>query len=491
MEKVRYIWIDSCCIIQGSVFDWSREAKMMEKVYKNTYFNISADHSTNSQGGLFIDRLAYKSTPCSYTIPGVGQLFFLPKFDFMRSLKESPIAERAWVVQERFLSPRILHFTADQLFWECGGVCACETFPEGLPWVYDHTSSWQYRASTMNITTTSRREKPNLYRVWGSICEDYSRTRLTYLSDKLIAFSGMARDFSERLSGDRYLAGMWESDLGNSLLWTVTTLDGWPIQPNGSREVNADPYITASLTTTYRAPSWSWLAKDCGIFWSPRNPVSSRSLIRIVDVSVDLLNDDEPTGDIKGGSITIHGILRAASWTREGNTDSIVLDGKYGDQLHEAPIDSQASTSSKFLLQRDTGDEFPVKDIFCLLVREGTSTQPESRDCPVIQGIVLGATEESGQYRRLGYFEVSGLVCCRALQYELLASAQQMDHPWRLLSVPPLVRQSAKEVPKAAGEATALALEDESTGSLDDSGTGNKFDQKLFKKVEEKIITII
>jgi hypothetical protein len=49
---IRYIWIDSLCIIQNSDQDWHKEASAMLKVYKHALFNIAATASTNSCGGL-------------------------------------------------------------------------------------------------------------------------------------------------------------------------------------------------------------------------------------------------------------------------------------------------------------------------------------------------------------------------------------------------------------------------------------------------------
>ena len=34
----------------------------------------------------------------------------------------SPLSGRGWVLQERLLAPRTLHFGREQLFWEC---CEC------------------------------------------------------------------------------------------------------------------------------------------------------------------------------------------------------------------------------------------------------------------------------------------------------------------------------------------------------------------------------
>lgn len=56
MLGVRYIWIDSLCIIQDNADDWAKEASLMHKVYKNAMCNLSASASRNSNEGLFRPR---------------------------------------------------------------------------------------------------------------------------------------------------------------------------------------------------------------------------------------------------------------------------------------------------------------------------------------------------------------------------------------------------------------------------------------------------
>jgi hypothetical protein len=51
--SIRYLWIDSLCIIQDSKEDWAREAANMAYVYSNSYLTISADWSSNSEGGCY------------------------------------------------------------------------------------------------------------------------------------------------------------------------------------------------------------------------------------------------------------------------------------------------------------------------------------------------------------------------------------------------------------------------------------------------------
>ncbi|KAF2829178.1 HET-domain-containing protein [Ophiobolus disseminans] len=468
---VRYIWIDSCCIIQGSKSDWEHEAKSMQQVYKHTYFNISADHSENSHGGCFVDRLAYKITPCPYSASDSGRIYFVPRFGLTRPLIESPIANRAWVSQERFLSPRILHFTAEQLFWECAGLYACETFALGMPHVYDNTTSMHYRASLDRALVHQQDSSGQLHKIWGRICQDYSRAKLTYTSDKLVAFAGIVQEFRLRLSNDAYLAGLWKTDFTNGLLWKVMALDGWPIQPNGSHELHADPCITASVQEPYRAPSWSWLGKNCTIFWQTRVRDSPQDMMSVLEVSVDLDNDDEPSGDIRGGHIKVKGYLRPAQWKQDRRIDLIILDGKSGDQLLASSEKLPPSKSSYFTVQRDVGTEFPVKDIFCFPVRMSIPPGGPSQGFRMIEGLILGPTEEANKYQRLGHFEAVGKGHCRALIYELQPLAHALSQPWKSLAPQLEVVANKTEV--------------------DVGGDDSQYDDEYFREVKESVFTII
>lgn len=462
MYSVDYIWIDSCCIIQGSKEDWETEAKMMQGVYKHTYFNISADHSGNSDGGCFKDRLAYKITPCPYDDPKVGQVYLVPRFDLTRPLVESPLAKRAWVSQERFLSPRILHFTEEQMFWECASLYACETFPHGMPIVYDNTTSQHYRVS-LDRTLAHQGDKSLVYSIWNRICDDYSQAKLTYTSDRTIAFAGIVEEFRSRLPHDTYLAGLWKDDLVSGLLWRVMALDGWPIQPNGSRELHADPCITASIPDAYRAPSWSWLGKNCSIMAQTQAHREPQDLMKVLEVEIELANNDEPAGDVRGGYLKIRGYLRAAQWKQDGLIDRIVLDGKSGNELHTSDERPGDPKLDHFTLQRDTGTEFPNKDIFCLPVRISTASKTPSRWVQMIEGLVLGPSGQENEYRRLGHFEVVGVGHCRAMMFELLPPAHEFDHPWKSL-MPSL---------------------------NDGEGDGSQFDDDYFREVKESVFTIV
>ena len=77
---------------------------------------------------------------------------------------------------------------------------------------------------------------------WTHLVKTYSGCAFTNPSDKLFAFSGIAKLFQD-YTKDVYIAGMWKSRL--------TEMMGW--------------YVDAPqpvLVSTYRAPSWSWASID-------------------------------------------------------------------------------------------------------------------------------------------------------------------------------------------------------------------------------------
>ncbi|PVH68935.1 HET-domain-containing protein, partial [Cadophora sp. DSE1049] len=201
---LRYLWVDSLCIVQDSAEDWLHESSRMHSVYSNAVLNICA--TAEDPNGLFTQR--------EHSHVSTGPI----------PLHWSPLNRRAWVLQERLLSQRNLHFGKKQLFWECQQHTACELTPEefvggGLP----------------------PDRLLDSFAIWNMVVSTYSSCGLTFETDKLIAVSALARHCQTQLGleGD-YLAGLWSKYLGNQLLWET------------------HPYLHGKRQKTYRAPTWSW-----------------------------------------------------------------------------------------------------------------------------------------------------------------------------------------------------------------------------------------
>src|ERR1700760_4366562 len=51
--EIRYVWIDSLCIIQNSDEDWQHEALQMFEIYRNSYCNVSATFAEHGSKGMY------------------------------------------------------------------------------------------------------------------------------------------------------------------------------------------------------------------------------------------------------------------------------------------------------------------------------------------------------------------------------------------------------------------------------------------------------
>jgi hypothetical protein len=140
---MRHVWIDSLCIIQDQLEDWQIESSKMGDVYRNSLLNIAAAGFGDGGSGLFVDRdrsvlaeriLINADLICDgKPFMRKGSYISVDFHFWMDEVGEAPLNRRAWVVQERLLSPRTLHFGSNQLLWECYEFEACESFPEGFP----------------------------------------------------------------------------------------------------------------------------------------------------------------------------------------------------------------------------------------------------------------------------------------------------------------------------------------------------------------------
>jgi hypothetical protein len=125
---LQYLWIDSLCIIQGDERDWATESEKMQAVFQNAYCTIAATSAENSTKG-FLNRP--KEEDSHYVIvpkSSHGKVYISTSIDdFDGDVVKGILNTRAWVLQERALSRRTIHFTKRQTYWECGGGVWCET----------------------------------------------------------------------------------------------------------------------------------------------------------------------------------------------------------------------------------------------------------------------------------------------------------------------------------------------------------------------------
>lgn len=128
--RKEYLWIDSLCIIQGDEEDWQNEAGRMENVFASAYCTIAASSAPNWEDGFLGRNLGSQYIQIQdisgrrvYVCDDIDDID-----DFNKGVDEGPLNKRAWVLQERVLSRRTIHFSAKQTYWECGEGVWCENF---------------------------------------------------------------------------------------------------------------------------------------------------------------------------------------------------------------------------------------------------------------------------------------------------------------------------------------------------------------------------
>jgi hypothetical protein len=183
----KYIWIDSLCIIQDDPQDWAYESVRMGSVYGRSGLNIAATAAPDGETGCWLPRdenwrcqiLLGKDGPSPTLYECITRQMLEPK------KKDVPLMKRAWVVQERLLAPRTLHFTKNQVFWACRSGIKCEIWPSGIP----KTDAMWIRCSF------SLPEDSDWFSCsgWYHIVNKYASCKLTFGRDKLIAISSIAQ----------------------------------------------------------------------------------------------------------------------------------------------------------------------------------------------------------------------------------------------------------------------------------------------------------
>jgi hypothetical protein len=133
------------------------------------------------------------------------------------------------------------------------------------------------------------------YRFWYELVEAYSPRQFTCIQDRLVAISGLAKQFGSIIKDDQYVAGLWKRDLLRGLLWHVR---GAKLILSKKTDGNLVPGI----------PSWSWasVANELIVNDHARQD-GLRSFAVIDDVLVDLVDGQNPFSAVRSGRITITG----------------------------------------------------------------------------------------------------------------------------------------------------------------------------------------
>lgn len=399
---VRYLWIDRLCIIQDCEEDWNREAALMQNVYKNSFLNISAHGAGDDEDGLFFNRnpreVDFSVVDIRLQSPTQPEYFSL-KWDIQEAweegFEEGPVVRRGWIIQERLLAPRVLHFGRKQLFWECNSLAGCESRPHGLrittspgqnpnsPHIWKELLD---RTSRLN----GRGPLQQAFLDWNEIVSNYSKCQVTLAKDRLVAVSGLANDMKRKIrdlgcKDTRYFAGLWAANLPLDLAWVSN--------------------YRASRPSQYRAPSWSWASIDGSVRFS-HCPLTERDetvfYTSFIRAEVNTRGGPE-TGEVSYGKMVLRGHLAlgelsGGEWkhierfrdiedpTRTLTPEEWVTIGEWGESTHQSSIRFDA--------------EDQVNEVYCLPI----FAQRKNSFHWEIAFVVL--TCEGQDFARIGYLRI-------------------------------------------------------------------------------------
>ena len=238
---VRYIWIDSLCIVQDSNRSWGLNSRVMDLIYGNAVLTICAADGLDSSTPLkAMHPKAHDAHQISQDCaPRVRLMVSRPPEIGIRASKWNT---RAWTFQERLLSKRCLIFTEGRVYFQCLSTGMSEDIfadREGAGWSLDLVN-----APLQMLGELSRRA---LW-VYTNCVALYTARILTKRKDILAAFNGIS-NLMEKTMQAPFIFGLPSSHFDMALLW----------EPQSALERRVPK--TDKERTEYggmQFPSWSW-----------------------------------------------------------------------------------------------------------------------------------------------------------------------------------------------------------------------------------------
>ncbi|KAH6853573.1 heterokaryon incompatibility protein-domain-containing protein [Chaetomium sp. MPI-CAGE-AT-0009] len=391
----RYIWIDALCIMQDDGAEKTEDIMQMDDIYANGTLNISAAEGRIRVGLVFNrDTLLLNPHRATVRVLDRDEDMHLQVFEdqwFLRP-RECPLADRGWVFQERTLSPCIVHYTKQQLFWQCQCLAGSEVLPLGVPG-QDLARFGRGPMVSSDVSVQEAEEQ------WYEVVDQYSQTFLTFADDRLRAVSAVAKRFCAalQLPQSDYFAGLWKSQLPLSLLW---------VQDQHQDSDTPDPARIAAEIDL--APSWSWASIMAPILNVARDNLTATAEVldvQIARISPNFFDGAEP------GSCRLR--LRGSICRFERR----VQDGAFLISVAGQHVEFQEFNSYRFQKGRAIILEWDAarREVADWLEAFSNGPSPSacfllhiahenSEDGPMERGLILRRTAERGRYTRAGSF---------------------------------------------------------------------------------------
>ena len=200
------------------------------------------------------------------------------------------------------------------MYWECshsfeeerGIICSSET---------DFYKEYSLKAIANGLNSATQAHLTKRRDAWYRMVQEYTSRNITYQSDKLPAFSGVAGAL-QKLTGDVCYAGLWKSWFLAGLLWRlqVPELDIYVFAPKHPEKLDF-----------WRAPSWSFAALEGVVLYDILERAGGTDYCAELEDCSITPSGRNPLGELKSGYANIKGpltTLTAVDQKRNGHTSN-------------------------------------------------------------------------------------------------------------------------------------------------------------------------
>lgn len=230
----RYLWVDALCIIQDDEDDKAHQIRNMDLVYGLASFTIMA---ADGEGAEVRGGLAGVKSGTRNIVQDIQEVE--PNLTLAVSLgpqqrSRSKWNSRAWTFQEALLSRRMVIFFNGEMTWECReavwtedlhvspgaaiGSFAAPHYSNSMTPLLEGRLAAIRADSSANVSTYTSMSSDNLT-VYENAVREYTARVMTYQSDMLNAFAGLAKTLEPALASS-FLQGLPQNCLDTALLWT-------------------------------------------------------------------------------------------------------------------------------------------------------------------------------------------------------------------------------------------------------------------------------
>jgi hypothetical protein len=399
----RYLWIDALCIMQdgsqssAASDDWVDQAGKMNDIFGNAIVTIAAAECFDGNSSMIVPRNPLSQLSCRLDmstklgyeiVPSCTPHCLIHPFDKARYHLDT----RAWVFQERILSPRTVHLTRNFVHLECRTELSCGAM-DG-PDACHHSGAiakadYQVLFSMFGPFGLDDSAHDAFLSFWHELVRRYSTTNLSRKSDLLVALAGLAKQVQAK-SQLTWSFGLWQEHLLRDMLWYIRGGKGTPCRD--------------------RSPTWSWVSIDVQgpqIIYEPAAQVSLLADIVALPDATDFVRRDSMV-DATKHCVKISGLLRRGVPDSSRCGQHVASSTSNDIHIHRNCQGIQHThRQCPFHPDYDLPDNI---ELYSLLIACASAVQPRmgsSQSSDTHVGIVLTpVTEHERRYRRVGYFHI-------------------------------------------------------------------------------------